>query len=165
MTLEINDVPLSLCNDLSRPNLRMISWSSFLPPPQPSQPRWKSLQSILWMYLSWLIGIYTLEKLASGWSPSVTPLLGRSHIVGQAGPVGIFKFLGVYLIGKWDKKRSLAIWSPVWRPVLLKDLYSNLWRAFSPKWVVTCKELTNFHWRFPGRKRSSFFWNHPIWSS
>ena len=27
VTLEINDVPLSLCNDLSRPNIRMISWS------------------------------------------------------------------------------------------------------------------------------------------
>jgi len=29
VTLEVNDVPLSLCNDLDRPNLRMISWSSF----------------------------------------------------------------------------------------------------------------------------------------
>ena len=38
-TLEVNDVPLSLCNDLDRPNLGMISWSSFffLPPLQPSQ--------------------------------------------------------------------------------------------------------------------------------
>ena len=41
VTLEVNDVPLSLCNDLSRPNLGMISGSSFfffffLPPPQPS---------------------------------------------------------------------------------------------------------------------------------
>ena len=34
VTLEGNDVPLSLCNDLGRPNLGMISWSSFLPPPQ-----------------------------------------------------------------------------------------------------------------------------------
>ena len=30
VTLEVNDVPLSLCNDLGRPNLGMISWSSFL---------------------------------------------------------------------------------------------------------------------------------------
>ena len=37
VTLEVNDVPLSLCNYLGWPNLRMISWSSFLPPPQPSQ--------------------------------------------------------------------------------------------------------------------------------
>ena len=58
---------LSLCN--GRPNLRIISWSNFLLPPQLSQSRWESLQSVLWMYLSWLIGMYTLEKLASGWSP------------------------------------------------------------------------------------------------
>ena len=53
----------------------------------------------------------------------------------------------------------------VWRPVPLKDLSSNFWRAFSPKWVVTCKELANFHWQFLGRKRSPFFWNHPVRSS
>ena len=29
VTLEVNDVPLSLCNDLGRSNLGMISWSSF----------------------------------------------------------------------------------------------------------------------------------------
>ena len=29
VTLEVNDVPLSLCNDLGRPNLGMTSWSSF----------------------------------------------------------------------------------------------------------------------------------------
>ena len=52
----------------------------------------------------------------------------------------------------------------VWRPVPLKDLSSNLWRAFSPKQVMACKELTNFHWRFPGRKRSPSMLNHPIWS-
>ena len=40
------------------------------------------------MYLSWLIGIYILEKLASGWSPSASPLLGRSQVAGQAGPAG-----------------------------------------------------------------------------
>ena len=50
----------------------------------------------------------------------------------------------------------------MWRPVPLKDLSSDLWRAFSPKWVVTYKELTNFHWRVPGRKRSPSFWNHPL---
>ena len=52
-----------------------------------------------------------------------------------------------------------------WRPLPLKDLSSHLWRAFSPKCVVSRKELTNFHWRFPGRKRSPSFWNHPLWSS
>ena len=30
VTLEGNDVPLSLCNDLGKPNLRMISWNSFV---------------------------------------------------------------------------------------------------------------------------------------
>ena len=29
VTLEVNDVPLSLYNDLCRPNLGMISWGSF----------------------------------------------------------------------------------------------------------------------------------------
>ena len=29
VTLEVNDVTLSLCNDLGRPNLGMISWNSF----------------------------------------------------------------------------------------------------------------------------------------
>ena len=53
----------------------------------------------------------------------------------------------------------------IWRPVPLKDLYSHLCRDFSSKWVVAWKELTNFHWRFPGRNRSPSFWNHPIWSS
>ena len=49
VTLEVNDIPLPLCNDLGRPNLRMIPRSSlfFLPPPQPSQSWWENLQSIL----------------------------------------------------------------------------------------------------------------------
>ena len=47
VTLEVNDVQFSLCNDLGRPNLGMISWISFLPPPQPSHSGWESLQSIL----------------------------------------------------------------------------------------------------------------------
>ena len=29
VTLDVNDVTLSLCDDLGRPNLGMISWSSF----------------------------------------------------------------------------------------------------------------------------------------
>ena len=29
VTLELNDVPLSLCNDLGRPNLRMIFMEQF----------------------------------------------------------------------------------------------------------------------------------------
>ena len=43
MTLEVNDVPLSLCNDLGRPDLVMIPWNRFfLPPPQPSQFKWET---------------------------------------------------------------------------------------------------------------------------
>ena len=29
VTLEVNYVPLPLCNDLGTPNLRMISWGNF----------------------------------------------------------------------------------------------------------------------------------------
>ena len=38
-----------------------------------------------------------------------SPLLGRSHVVGRAGPAGVFELLGGYLIGKWDKRRPLAL--------------------------------------------------------
>ena len=138
---------------------RILKWfhgAVFLPPPQPSQSE-ESLQSILWMCLSWLISIYTLEKLASGWSPSASPLLGRSHATGWAGPAEVFKlFGGCGQVGREETTCLIVIW----RPFPLKDLSSSLWRAFSPKWVMACKELTNFHWRFPGRKRSPFFWNH-----
>ena len=75
---------------------------------------------------------------------------------GLQSPWGLFN----WQVGQ-EETTCLAI---VWRPVRLKDLPSNLWRAFSLKWVVACKELTNFHWRFPHRKRSPSFWNHPIWS-
>ena len=134
VTLEVNDVPLSLCNDLGRPNLRMISWSSFFfffTTHQPSQSRWESLQSILWMYLSWLIGIYTLEKLASGWSPSASTLLGRSYVVGRARTAGVFELLGSCLTGKWDKRRPLALWSSgglfFWRTFLVITTPLNEW--------------------------------------
>ena len=117
-------------------------------------------QSILWMCLSWPIGIYTLEKLTSGWSPSARPLLGRCHILGRTRPAGVFEFLGgCFLIGKWDKRRPTTWLIVVWRPVPLKELSSHRWRAFSPKWVAACKELTNFHWRIPDRKRSPSFGN------
>ena len=83
----------------------------------------ESLQSILWVYLSWLICIYTLEKLASGWSPSASPLLDRSHVIGQAGPAGVFELLGGCLIGKWDKRRPLVLESfgglILWRTFLV----------------------------------------------
>ena len=160
VTLEVNDVPLSLCNDLGRSNLGMISCSNFF--------FLNHLLSLLSLggkafnpscgcYLSWLIGIYILEKLASGWSPSASPLLGRSYVIGWVGPAGVFELLGGFLVGKRDKRRSLALWS-------FGGLF--LWRSFlvifggsSPLnewWHV---KLANFHWRFPGRKRNPSFWN------
>ena len=39
------------------------------------------------------------------------PVLGRSHVIGQAGPSGVFELIGGCLIGKWDKRRPLALWS------------------------------------------------------
>ena len=64
VTLEVNDVSLSLCNDLGRPNLGMISWSSFFTTSsafsiQVAKP------SIHPVNVS-IMTIYTLEKLASG---------------------------------------------------------------------------------------------------
>ena len=135
----------------------------FLPPPQPSQSRWESLQSIMWIYLSWLIGIFTFEKLATGWiHQPVLSWVGPMSLDGL-GQLGSSSSLGVVLLasgtgGGHLPYSCLGTYSS-------EDLSSNLWRAFSPKWLVACKELTNFHWRFPGRKMSPSFWNHPIWSS
>ena len=72
---------------------------------------------------------------------------------GLHGPWGLFN----WQVGQ-EETTCLIV---VWRPVPLKDLSSNLWRAVSTKWVVACKELTNFHWRLPGRIRSLSFWKHP----
>ena len=49
----------------------------------------------------------------------------------------------------------------VWRPVPLKDLSSNLRRAFSSKWVVACKELTNFPLDGPRHKKESLLLEPP----
>ena len=123
----------------------------------------ENLQSILGMYLSWLVSIYTLDKLATRWCPSASSLLGRSHTVGSSGPDGVFELLGGWLIDKWTRGNHL-LYSYL-ETCSSEGPTSNFWRAFSPKWVVTCKELINFHWRFSGRKKSPSFWNHPIWSS
>ena len=53
-----------------------------------------------------------LEKLASGSISSASPLLGRPHVVGWAGPAGVFELLGGCLIGKWDKGDHLP-YSPL----------------------------------------------------
>ena len=142
-------------DDLSRLNIRMISWSRFFTTSSDFS-RLENLQSILGMYLSWLINIYTFEKLACGWCPSATSLLGRSHIVGWAGPHGVFELLGGCLIDKQTRGDHL-LYSCL-ETCSSEGPSSNLWRAISPKWVVAYKELISFHWRFLGR-------NHPIWSS
>ena len=80
----------------------------------------------------------------------------------RLGQLGSLSSLGInWQMGQEETTYLIVIW----RPVPLKDFSSNLWRAFSHKWVVAGKELTNFHWKFPGRKRSPSFWNHPMRSS
>ena len=66
VTLEVNDVPLSLCNDLDRPNLGMISWSSFFTTFSAFSV-WVEKPSIHPVNVSIMTSrYYTLEKLASG---------------------------------------------------------------------------------------------------
>ena len=158
--LEVNYVPLSLCNDLGRPNLGMILWSSFFTTSstfsvwvgKPSiHPVKVSVMTVRYLY-PWETGIWvkTIFQSSLGWE--------TRHWMGWASwglraPWGLFN----WQVGQ-EETTCLIV---VWKPVPLKDLSSNLWRAFSPKWVVACKELTNFHWRFPGRKRTPSFWTTP----
>ena len=166
VTLEVNDVPLSLYNDLGRTNLGVISWSSFFFFTTSSafsvwvgkfsiHPVNASITANRYLY-SWETGIWVKSFCQSspGWVPHCW--MGWASW-GLWAPWGLFN----WQVGQEETTCLIVIW----RPVSLKDLSSNLWRAFSPKWVVACKELTNFHWRFPGRKKSPSFWNHPIWSS
>ena len=154
VTLEVNDAPLSFCSDLGRPNLRLISWSSFFTISSAFSVPVGKTSIHLWMYLWWLVAIYTSEKLTSEWNPSARLLLGRSHAIGWLRPAEIFKLLADaaakslqscltlcdpidgrlfnWQVGQ-DKTTCLIV---IWRSVPLKDLSSNLWRAFSPKWVV-----------------------------
>ena len=60
VTLEVNDVPLSLCNDLGRPNLEMISLNSFFLITSSAFSVWVGKTSIH------PVNVPTLEKLASG---------------------------------------------------------------------------------------------------
>ena len=104
----------------------------------------------------WETGIWVKSICQS--SPGCVPRLWMATVSwGLWAPWGLFNWKVEH-----EENTCLIV---VWRPGPLKDLSSNLWRAFSPKWVVACKELTNFLWRFPGRKRSSSLWNGPIWSS
>ena len=168
MILKVNDVPLSLCNDLGRPNLGMISWNSFV-----------------FFFFYHLLSLLSLGGKACNLSCNVSIMTNRYLYPWETGiwVKPICQSSPGYVPGRWTGWTSWGLqaswglfnWQVgqeettclivVWRPVPLKDLSSNLWGAFSPKWVVACKELTNFHWRFPGRKRSLSFWNHLIWSS
>ena len=161
--LRINDVPLSLCNDLGWQISEWFHGAIFFTT-SPAFSVQVGKPSIHPVNVSIMTNrCYTLEKLASGWSPSANPLLAvPCHWTGWASwslhaPWGLFN----WQVGQEETTCLLVIW----RPVPLKGLSSNLWRAFSSKWVVACKEIANFHWRFPGRKRSPSFWNHPILSS
>ena len=95
VTLEVNDVPLSLCNDLDRPNLGMILWSFFFLTTASGFSVQVGKPSIHPVNVSIMTNIYTLEKLASERSPSASPLLGRSHVIGWARPAGVLSSLGV----------------------------------------------------------------------
>jgi len=114
----------------------MISWRSFFPPPWPSQCRWENLQSILWMYLLWVVSIYTLEKVASGWSSSASPLLGRSHAIGWAG--SHLSGISETSEGRWTASKSLRIWSPC----LIRDPWVVKWPQFSSV-AQSCPTLCN----------------------
>ena len=100
-----------------------------------------------------LQGLFPTQGLNLGFPHCRQMLYHLSH---QGSPI---KLLGGCLIGKQGKKRPTCL-IVIWRPVPLKELFSNLWRAFFLKWVVACKELTSFHWWFQGKKRIPSFWNH-----
>ena len=99
--------------------------------------------------------------------------LGEVHlpVLSWVGPTSLDRLASWGLWTPWELfnwqvgQEETTCLIVLWRPVPRKDLSSNLWKAFSPKWVEACKESTSFHWRFPGRKRSSSLWNNPIWSS
>ena len=142
----------------------LIFFFFFLPPPQPSQSGLESLQFILWM----------LSIMANRFIPLRNWHLDEAHLPvhlpTSPGEV-LFHSMGWANWGLWAPWRfsnwqvgqeEISCLIVIWRPIPLKVLCSNLWRAFSPKWVVACNQLANFHWRFPGRKRSPSFWNYPI---
>ena len=94
--------------------------------------------------------------------PSISPVnvsIIRNWHLGEVY-LPVLSWVGPMLLGSWASWGLQAPWElfnwqvgqeqttcliVIWRPVPLKDFSNNLWRAFSPKWVVACKELTNFH--------------------
>ena len=70
--------------------------------------------------------------------------LDRLGQLGSSSSLGLFN----WKVGQEETTYLIVIW----RPLPLKDLSSHLWKAFSPKCVVACKELTNFHWSSQAEK-------------
>ena len=88
VTLEANDIPFSLFNDLGRPNLRMISWSNVFTTSSAFSIR-VGKPSVH------PVNVSTITNMASGRSPSASPLLGRSHAIGWDGQLGSLSSLGI----------------------------------------------------------------------
>ena len=66
VTVEVNDVPLSLCNDLGRSNLGMISRSSFL-----TTSSWSSCSlQASWGLFNWQVGQEETTCLIIVWRPA-----------------------------------------------------------------------------------------------
>ena len=67
VTLEVNDVPLSLCNKLGRPNLGMISWSSFFTPHNLSKTDPRAGQGVMtsWDPPDWSLGIPKISSVTN----------------------------------------------------------------------------------------------------
>ena len=141
VTLEVNDVPLSLCNDLGRPNLRMISWSSFFffffyhllafsAQVGKSSTHHVNVSVMIGKYLyPWETGIWVKSICQS--SPGCVPRLWMATVSwGLWAPWGLFN---------WQVEHENTCLIVIWRPVPLKGLSNNLWRAFCPKWVVPCR--------------------------
>ena len=115
------------------------------------------------LLISWLqsppVVIWKPKKIKSA-TVSIFPLPICPEVMGMDAMILVFWVpwgLFNWQVGQ-EETTCLIV---VWKPVPLKDLSNNLWRAFSPKWVVACKELTNFHWRFPGRKKESLLLELP----
>ena len=139
VTLEVNDVPQSLCNDLGRPNIGIISWGSSFTTSSAFSV-WVGKPSIYPVNICIMTSRYLCPWETGMWVKSIcqsSPGWVPCHWMGWASwglraPWELFN----WQVGQ-EETTCLIV---VWRPVPLKDLSTNLWRAFSPKWVVACKE-------------------------
>ena len=149
VTLEVNDIPLSLCNDLGRPNLKRISWSSFF------------LFVCFFFFFFFFNLLIFLSLGRKAFNPSCECICHDQYIPSRNWHLGEVQlpalsqvcpmcYLGSATHGlpmgcaSWGLRApwGLFFWQVgqeettclivVWRPAPLKDLSSNLWRAFSP---------------------------------